>query len=451
VICGAGIAGIAAAWHLAVRHGIRDVLLVDERPPLSLTSDKSTEAYRNWWPGPDDTMIRLMDHSIAWLERWAEMSDNRFLLNRRGYVYASADSHQAAAIRQRAEQTAALGAGPLRIHTTPAASYRPAHPEAYRDQPAGADLLCHPELIRRHFGYLNPHTRIVLHARNCGWFSGQQLGMWLLEQGREHGVRLLRGRVTGVETEAGRVSGVQVRGEDGVDRPITTHHFVNAAGPFLKPVAALTGATLPLFSERHLKLSIRDRLGIVPREAPLLIWEDSQFLPWSAEEREWLAASASDRWLTGRFPPGAHLRPEGGSHSQILLLLWAWHTEPVAEQFPLPPEPLFPEIVLRGMTALVPGLAALLDNPPTPWVDGGYYTKVADNRPIVGPLPTPGAWIVGALSGYGLMAAAATGDLLAAHITGSPLPPWAAPLHPARLHDPAWHARVAAWGDTAQL
>ena len=52
VICGAGIAGVAAAYHLAVRRGVTDVVLVDERPPLSLTSDKSTECYRNWWPGP---------------------------------------------------------------------------------------------------------------------------------------------------------------------------------------------------------------------------------------------------------------------------------------------------------------------------------------------------------------------------------------------------------------
>jgi glycine/D-amino acid oxidase-like deaminating enzyme len=47
VICGAGIAGISVAYHLAVRHGVREVVLVDERPPLSLTSDKSAEAYRD--------------------------------------------------------------------------------------------------------------------------------------------------------------------------------------------------------------------------------------------------------------------------------------------------------------------------------------------------------------------------------------------------------------------
>ena len=63
VICGAGIAGIAAAYHLAVRRGVTGVVLVDERPPLSLTSDKSTECYRNWWPGPGDAMVRLMNRA----------------------------------------------------------------------------------------------------------------------------------------------------------------------------------------------------------------------------------------------------------------------------------------------------------------------------------------------------------------------------------------------------
>ena len=83
VICGAGIAGIATA-HALASCGVKDILLVDERPPLTLTSDKSTEAYRNWWPGPDDSMIRLMNRSIDLLEQWAAQSDNRFLLNRRG-------------------------------------------------------------------------------------------------------------------------------------------------------------------------------------------------------------------------------------------------------------------------------------------------------------------------------------------------------------------------------
>ena len=37
VICGAGITGVAAADFLA-RSGMKNILLVDERPPLSFTT-----------------------------------------------------------------------------------------------------------------------------------------------------------------------------------------------------------------------------------------------------------------------------------------------------------------------------------------------------------------------------------------------------------------------------
>jgi glycine/D-amino acid oxidase-like deaminating enzyme len=84
VICGAGISGIATAYQLAVTHGVKNVCLIDECPPLTLTSDKSSEAYRNWWP--DEVMVRLLNRRIDWLERGAQESENRFLLNRRGYV-----------------------------------------------------------------------------------------------------------------------------------------------------------------------------------------------------------------------------------------------------------------------------------------------------------------------------------------------------------------------------
>ena len=42
VICGAGIAGVTAAYHLAVKQGVKNVILVDERPPLTLTSDTAS-------------------------------------------------------------------------------------------------------------------------------------------------------------------------------------------------------------------------------------------------------------------------------------------------------------------------------------------------------------------------------------------------------------------------
>src|SRR5262245_24771 len=174
VICGAGIAGIATAYHLAVRRGVQGIVLIDERPPLSLTSDKSAECYRNWWPGPGDDMVAVMNRSIDLLEGLARESGNVFRLNRRGYLFATADPGRVTQLMSAAEEAAALGAGPLRVHATRAASYEPARAEGFESPLTGADVITEPSLIRRHFSYLAPDTLAVLHARRCGWFSGQQ-------------------------------------------------------------------------------------------------------------------------------------------------------------------------------------------------------------------------------------------------------------------------------------
>src|ERR1700759_5555991 len=91
VICGAGIAGVAAAYYSPARPDRPDVTIIEEANPLSLTSDKSTEAYRNWWPGPDSAMTAFMNRSIDLLEEFARKTDNRINLNRRGYLFATAD------------------------------------------------------------------------------------------------------------------------------------------------------------------------------------------------------------------------------------------------------------------------------------------------------------------------------------------------------------------------
>ncbi len=451
LICGAGIAGISAAYALSVRHGVRDILLVDPRPPLSLTSDKSTEAYRNWWPGPDGAMIALMNRSIDLMESLARASGNRFLLNRRGYVYATAREDTAQALIRAAENAAQWGAGPVRLHTSPRApAYRPSPPEGWENSPDGVDILTHPEAIRTHFPYLNPATRMVLHVRRAGWLSAHQLGMYMLEQARDAGVRLLSGEVVGVETRGGRVHRVHVQSERGLS-DVVVDVFVNAAGPFVQHVAHMLGVDIPILWEQHTKLAFNDYMGIIPRDAPLLIWSDPQYIPWEEEERAFLAETEEGRALLEEFPPGVHARPEGAGESPIVLMLWDYHTQPVLPRFPLEFDPLFPDIVLRGMTTAVPALRAYWDRAPKPLVDGGYYTKTRENLPLIGPLPVEGAFVIGALSGFGIMAACGAGELLAAHIVGAPLPEDAVAFHPARYSDPHLYPRLSAWRGEWQL
>ncbi|HZF06629.1 MAG TPA: FAD-dependent oxidoreductase [Patescibacteria group bacterium] len=443
VICGAGIAGIATAYHLT-RHGVTDIVLVDERPPLSLTSDKSTECYRNLWPGPGDAMVAAMNRSIDLLEELARDSGNVFRMNRRGYLFASADPARIPRFIRSAQEAADVGAGSARVHASGSSDYRPSPADGFEDQPVGVDVITDRTLIRRHFPYLADDTVSLFHARRCGWLSGQQLGMHMLERARDKGVRLVQGSVERIDTTGGRVRAVTISGTT-----LATSRVVNAAGPFVGRVGRMLGVELPVYCEQHAKIAFADTLGAMPREAPLLIWTDPARVAWSDEEREALAASRPD--LLEEIPTGAHGRPEGGGDSPIVLLLWTYHLEPVEPAFPMTFDPAYAEFVIRGMARMVPAFARYADRLPRAVVDGGYYTRTRENRFLAGPLPVDGAYVCGALGGYGLMASNVAGELVAAHMTGRTLPPYAPAFTLARYDDPAYRALLEHWGDSGQL
>jgi glycine/D-amino acid oxidase-like deaminating enzyme len=61
-------------------------------------------------------------------------------------------------------------------------------------------------------------------------------------------------------------------------------------------------------------------------------------------------------------------------------------------------------------------------------------------------MDTPGAFIAGALSGFGSMAACATGALCAAWVFEQPVADYAHSLTPARYQDEALRAELAGLG-----
>src|SRR5689334_1656222 len=169
IICGAGITGVAAAYYLS-KAGIKDILLLDERPPLSLTSDRSTECYRNWWP--DAAMLSLMNRSIDLMEELADEYGNVFNMNRRGYLYVTGDESKVPALIERSKRTSSLGGGPLRAHLADGRSnYQIAASEGFKDQPIGADLLLGSDIIQKHYPYLTHKAVAALHVRRAGWLS----------------------------------------------------------------------------------------------------------------------------------------------------------------------------------------------------------------------------------------------------------------------------------------
>ncbi len=396
VIVGAGIAGVSAAHHLT-RHGINDIVIVDPRPPLTLTSDKSTECYRNWWP--DAPMIGLMNRSIDIFEELAEETD--FGFNRNGYLFVTAEGANFDAMRAQAQEVASLGATARALET--------------------------PQL-RDRFPFVTETAIGAVEVPRAGWFRAQDLGLWMLEGCRARGTRLLRNTVTGL-------SPTEVELADGTN--ISTGGVVIAAGPLSADVAALVGIELPLFSELHLKVAFKDHLQVIPRDAPMTIWSDRQTLDWTEEERQALEeAGRTD--ILGEMPIYCHFRPEGGEESPYILALWEYHGQVVEPTWPLAEDPLYPEVVMKGLTTMVPGLGAYSERLPESFVDGGYYTKTRENRPLIGPSGVDGVHLMTAMSGFGIMVSAGAGDLLARHVAGSELPPYAGAFLLERYDDPQY-------------
>ena len=85
------------------------------------------------------------------------------------------------------------------------------------------------------------------------------------------------------------------------------------------------------------------------------------------------------------------------------------------------------EVCLRGLSKMIPGLAEYIENiPRSTYVDGGYYTQTPENYPLIGPVGgegAEGAYLCGAVAGYGVMAAHAAGELVAQRVLQDSSPP----------------------------
>ncbi len=433
---GAGLAGIATAYYLCTRYATESVLLVDCRPPMSFTSAQSGDNYRNWWPHP--TMTEFVDHSIDLMENIANETGNVFGMTRRGYLLATRrmdidDLVAGLRIGRRDD-----GAHPVRHHDSAATSaYEPPLADDWTLAPAGVDILSDSALIRRHFPTLSGEVSNIVHIRRAGDIDGQRLGQYMLDRIRDAGGRRLVGEIRGVEAGPRFRVAIDAPGDG---RIVKADVFVNAAGPFAKRVAAMIGIDLPMDNVYQQKISFDDTRAAIPRRLPFSVDLDEFGLDWTDEERELLEDDPDRAWLTQRLPGGAHCRPDGGANGSRIKLGWAFNrtvSEPLED---LANEPLidaqFPELVLRAASRLHPGLGTYVDRFPARINHyGGYYPMTRENWPLIGPLGVDGAWITGALSGFGSMSACAAGEISAAWISGGRLPDYARQLSLARYDD----------------
>ncbi|PID62633.1 MAG: FAD-dependent oxidoreductase [Gammaproteobacteria bacterium] len=414
---GAAAEGATAVEAAAEGAGVRaplKVVLIDALTPMSLTSAASGENYRNWWP--HEAMVAFMNRSTDLLEAWAAREHNRLSLTRRGYLLAT----RADDIDTLLAELRATGSAPEnRAYVPPDAS------DNWQDAPAGIDLLSDPDRIRRHFPSLDPAVKHLVHIRRGGEFSAQQLAAMMLEDFRAAGGQLQKARVVEV---AKRENGFRLElvDGDGNTESLEAGRMVNAAGPWINDIAAMLGETLPVRNILQQKLAFEDRRGAIPRRLPFTIDLDAQHINWSEEERELLAEVPELAFLAEAMPGSIHCRPDGGPSGRWIRLGWAYNRSPCAAVEAAPElDDHFPEVVLRGASRLHPALAQYEGRLPAARRHyGGYYTLTEENWPLVGPMKTAGAFVAGAFSGFGSMAACAAGELAAQWVRGDPLPPW---------------------------
>jgi glycine/D-amino acid oxidase-like deaminating enzyme len=427
VICGAGIAGVATAYYLAVKCRQRDVVLVDRLQPLSLTTSKSGENIRDYWPQP--CMASLSERSIELMEELAAESSNAFSLRFSGYDFVSESSGREIFPSEHLRGTDDTN------DSGSAGAPRPVH-------------IFDRDSIKQNFPWLSDAISQVVHIPRAGTIDVYALGSLLLDRARRAGVEILQARVSAIHQPASGGFELQL-GRKGAVGTLRAEKLVLAAGPFTSELAGMLGIELPIENFLQRKIVIRDPQCIVPRDMPFTVFADPQKLIWNDEERELISEDPEYRWLLDEFPAGLHIKPE--SRDQVKLG-WAYNRLPEKPRWEPDDDIDFPNIVMRGASRFMPALRAYVEELPTPVVQmAGYYSRTPENWPLIGPLEVEGSFAVAALSGFGTMAACAAGELCAAWMTDAPLPGYARNFHPNRYSDPGIMTEISKIESDGQL
>ena len=418
-ICGAGIAGIATAYYLACKYRQRRIVLVDRLLPLSLTTSKSGENFRELWP--QDCMTALMRRSLQLMEGLADEHPGSFELRFSGYDFVSQFNE---------------------------AEVLPAWELSGAEQSAAYARLTDPTEIQAAKPYLADSIRQVLQVKRAGIMDVQALGQLLLSLAKQAGLDVMTGHISSIQRGAESGFVLNIDGRDRRDR-IHAEKLVLAAGPFVPQLAGMLGIELPVQSILQRKIVIPDPDAIIPRDMPFTIFADAQYLNWTDEDKTLLREEAGFRWLLDEFPAGLHIKPEGSGQ---IKLGWAFNRDPETPSWEVADDVEFPNVVIRGASRFIPALERYVDKLPTPVVEyAGYYTRTSENWPIIGPLDDTNLFTVAALSGFGTMAACGAGELCADWVMNEVRPSYAGHFHVERYSDAAIREEIASGASDGQL
>jgi glycine/D-amino acid oxidase-like deaminating enzyme len=373
VVIGAGALGLSTALHCAMSG--RSVAVVERYTAGSQASGRAAGLFKS--VQADELRTRLARRSITQAVTFAEWAGAPLAVARSGsFLIARTGQHREFLCRE-LEQSRRWGAD-VREATTAQVADRLSY-----YQPGGDDfaLWC-PEDV-----YIEePASLIQACLAAC-----QRYGAVVAENEPVTGISVTAGRVTGVETQ---------------QRSITAPVVVDAAGAWVRPVAELAGASVPVNTVRHQLLITAPTVEVDPADP-----------------------------ITRVVDAAVYLRPARGG-----LMVGGFEPEP------LPVDPRHQPAtfttddvpldlgVLRRLAAQVAAEAPIVSSTPVAEHRGGLFTMSPDGRFVAGPVPDlSGLWVASGCNGSGFSSSLAIGEALAAWITSGTPPLGLAALSPGRF------------------
>jgi sarcosine oxidase, subunit beta len=368
VVVGAGIMGLATAYHLA-RLGARDVVVLDERYLCGGASGRNGGGVRAQWSS--ETNVRLMQESIRLCRDFASEMKINVWFRQGGYLFLA----RTEAVRRSLEKSVELQRG------------------------CGLSTRMHsPEEARRIVPELDTSGVVAASYNHDDGVVFPWPFVWGFAQAAQKlGAKVLPfRRVTGFDTEGDRIVGVRVETAPGAPkshqepaRTIATRKVVNAAGAWSPLVARLVGVELPNKPHRH---EICSTEPLKPWLRPLVA-DLSDGLYFSQSTRGEIVGGLGQK----RVPPGMN---QDSSHA-------------------------FLGLYARSLTRACPVLSKV--RVLRQWA--GCYDLTPDANPIVGPVDAlEGFYQASGFMGHGFMMAPIVGKLLAeAIVKDTPEPrfePW---------------------------
>ncbi len=400
VICGAGIAGIATAYYLTKLNNKLNIILIDKNQPLSFTTSKSGENFRDFWP--QKCMREFASHSIRLMEDLKDdYGHDTFKMSFSGYNFVSHDKEKPI----------------FSINSNE-------HSEEYFEEITDTTTI-----LNKH-AYLSKSVEKIISIKNAGNIDVYAMGSLMLKESKKIGVKQLQGEVVAIEKKESKFLLILAS-----KKTISADQVVIATGPFINNIANMLGFQFPIENTLQRKFIIPDPKNIIPRDMPFTIYADAQHLNWSEEERTFFASEEKYKNLLDEFPGGLHIKPEG----EGIKLGWAFNRHTEIPKWETSQADFFPQVVLKGASRFIPRLIEYENDVPTPLIQyAGYYTRTKENWPLIGPTKIPDVFVIGALAGYGTMSACAAGQLCAKYVLNeTELPDYADYFHPMKYQNPA--------------